>query len=63
MGYPQKGHGTSGIMGWRWGTLPGGGQSENITSCCTTYAGGNNFIRHNVFRVKITAFKYVWFQC
>ena len=43
-GTPQKGHEISGsIMGWRWGTpLPsGGGQSQNITSCRTMYAGSN----------------------
>ena len=41
-----KGHGTSGsIMGWRWGSPPpppNGGQTEKITSRCTSYAGGNN---------------------
>ena len=52
MGYPQKGHWTSGsIMGWRWGkpsppphTPPSGGQTENITSRRTTYVGDNNEI-------------------
>ena len=42
-GNPQKGHGTSeSIMGWRWGTtwVWTDKQTENITSCHTSYAGG-----------------------
>ena len=36
---PQKGMGpvVRSIMGWRSGTSPGGGQTENIT-----FAGGND---------------------